>query len=64
MEEDKNQDRKEAELLNKKLHKFKRESKSKLIILKEKRYYEKPSESKKRRFADAQRRTRSQQRED
>ncbi|MEK9657179.1 MAG: hypothetical protein VW378_02250 [bacterium] len=60
----KQSERKQVDSLNRKLGKFKRDSKTKLINLRKKMYYEKPSDLKKQRFADAQRRTRSQQRED
>lgn len=50
--------------LNKKINKLKREAKPKLVILKKRRHFEKPSELKKERLASAQRRTKSQQRED
>ena len=64
MEQKNNQNRRETDNLNRKLHKYKRDSKLKLMSLKDKRYYEKPSESKKKRLATAKSRTRTQQRED
>jgi len=64
MEQGNNQNRRESDNLSRKLHKFKRDSKVKLMSLKEKRYYEKPSESKKKRMASARSRTKTQQRED
>ena len=64
MDQKNNQSRRDADSLSRKLNKYKRDSKAKLMTLKNKRYYEKPSESKKKRLATAKSRTRTQQRED
>jgi len=50
--------------LNKKINRLKREAKPKLVILKKRKHFEKPSEMKKERLASAQRRTKTQQREE
>eukprot|EP01047_Picozoa_sp_COSAG01_P011779 COSAG01_NODE_519_length_16012_cov_4.344058_7_plen_76_part_00 len=50
--------------LNRKINRLKKDAKPKLIGLRKKMYYSKPSEEKKERFESAQRRTKTQQRED
>tara|TARA_B110000438_G_C15470393_1_gene502818 strand:- start:100 stop:315 length:216 start_codon:yes stop_codon:yes gene_type:complete len=47
--------------LSRKLGKFKRDSKTKLQVLKGKQFYEKPSEIKKRKLTEAQRKNKRQQ---